>query len=84
MTNDEKNLKVVSLKRKLFWLWLDGAVISLCLAEILAGVFDGLFGVSTCFGDVGGAFSVETEFVRSVHRFPAFRFSMSENSSSMR
>jgi hypothetical protein len=47
-------------------------------------MFGRFFGVSTGFGDVGCAFAVEAEFVRSVHRFPAFRFSINANSSSMR
>ena len=82
MTNNEKNLKHV--KRKLFWLRLDGAIVSLCFTEILGGMFGRFFGVSAGFGDVRRTFTVEAEFVRRVHRFPAFRFSIRANSSSMR
>jgi hypothetical protein len=47
---------------------LDGAIVGLCFAEILGGMFRGFFSIGAGFGDVRRPFTVETEFVGSVHK----------------
>jgi len=69
---------------KSFGLGLNCAFKRFGFAEALLGVLGGFFCVGTHFFNISGTFSVDPDFFDRHYDFPAFRFSIKLNSSSIR